>query len=91
MKTFGIAVAAALLMIGAPSATAACTTDTSAMDLGGLIYITNDSGSAVPAAFDWVYLESNGISGLQRGGVAWHGNDADGIAHPCSNPDTILY
>ncbi len=91
MKTFGIAVIAALLMMGMPSASATCTTDTSATDLAGVIYITNDSGAPVPVLFDWVYLESNGFNGLQRGGVAWHGNDADGIAFPCSNPDTILY
>lgn len=37
----------------------------------------------------WGYIETNGEDGLQRGGVAWHGNP-----DPCQsseNPDTIYW
>ncbi len=88
MKTFGIAVVAALLMFGMPTVNAACTTEGNAVSYVDVIYTVDDDSDGI---VDWIYAESNGISGLQRGGVAWHTNDAEARAYGCGNPDTILY
>ncbi|HVE94239.1 MAG TPA: hypothetical protein VNB24_04915 [Acidimicrobiales bacterium] len=78
MLLAGAFAAGSLFVMGASPASAACgapLVDT------GVVYVTDDEGGV------WIYAESNGQPGLQRGGVTPIGETA-----PCGgeNPDTVV-
>lgn len=65
---------------------------------GATLYLVNDGFDQAT----WIYLESNGHAGVQRGGQAWYefglGTGVDDCwdldletGEPIDNPDTILY
>lgn len=78
----GIALAATLVAVAPVNADHACGADV--IDLAGQGYwVTDTDGS------QWGYLETNGESGLQRGGVAIHGNPDS--CQEYGNPDLAFY
>ena len=87
-----IAVAASLVT---PAQADPCTSDghfaLGLIDVAGVVYI--DDRNYVDGNGFWIYLESNGQSGLQRGGSSVMGPDLGG-QDPCvesTNPDTIIF
>lgn len=83
MNKIALVLVAMLTLTLSPSASAGCETDSDAISVADAAYVV-DGG-------DWVYVETNGEAGVQRGGVAWHGNDAEAVAYDCDNPDMIIY
>lgn len=54
-------------------------------DIGGAAYFDERDDGFV----GWLYLESNGVAGLQSGGSDPLGDYEDPCAHP--DPDTLVY
>ena len=89
------AAVAATASLGAPAQAGPCDSDghiaLGVIDIAGVLYI--DDRNFVEGNGFWIYLESNGQSGLQRGGSSVMGPDLGG-QDPCvesSNPDTIIF
>ena len=63
--------------------------DGTVTDIGGLIYI--DDRDFVSGNGLWIYLESNGEPGLQRGGqsILLGANDVE-VCQESANPDTLI-
>lgn len=77
----GALAAGSLLVAGATTPAAACN------DLAGgngVVYVTDDEGGV------WVYAESNGNPGLQRGGVSPIGEAGPLCGESGDNPDLLV-
>jgi hypothetical protein len=61
----------------------------------GPLYLDDRSGGDPMAIDHWLYLESNGVEGLQSGsdGSQYPGNDFVSFDDPCDheNPDTHIF
>lgn len=88
----GGAAAVSSLVATAPPAAAACsgTFYGTVVDVGGMAYVdVREVASGGYLWSIWLYLESNGQGGLQRGGA-----DPTGSPDTCqesSNPDTLIW
>lgn len=59
------------------------------LDVGGQAYVVYSDWGYYYFAL-WIYVESNGVPGLQRGGENAFG-DQDTSCRPHANPDTLLF
>lgn len=100
MKKLGILAAAAIAATGiaAPAAMADPCTDygplnTGTHDIGGLVYVDNRDyfwlGAPEGHGGLWIYVESNGQPGMQRGGSSLSG-EADSCQES-GNPDMLIF
>ncbi len=103
MKTATIVVLAAALTMAVPSGVNAALchvplTDLLDVDIAGVIYIDDRPGETIPVSLvgftggggTWVYVETNGIPGLQAGGASVI-DEADEPFADCTNADLLIF
>ena len=86
MRKLVIGASAALAAVGILAAPAAHASACGAVVAGEGVYLAHDPNGSVNL---WIYMESNGQGGLQRGGNTVLLNEAD-TCQASSNPDTAI-
>lgn len=81
---------AAVAMAGAGlfATSAQAAGDCGAIVVGEGVYVAHDANGSVNA---WLYAESNGTAGLQRGGTTLLLAEADSCQEGAANPDTAIF
>lgn len=84
-KLLAFAGAAAMVagIVASPAQAGAC----NAIVVGEGVYVAHDANGSINA---WIYAESNGVAGLQRGGNTVTLNEADTCQEGAANPDTAI-
>lgn len=87
MRKLVIGASAALVAVGFLAAPAAQASNCGAVVVGEGVYLAHDANGSVNL---WIYLEDNGVAGLQRGGNTVLLNEADTCQEGASNPDMAI-